>query len=457
MMEALSMGEIARAAHGVLMNFEEESEISGVSIDSRKINPGDMFIALKGENFDGHDFIDMAIEKGAVLAVTQRLPERCKIPYILVEDTLKALQDIAAYYRSKFNIPIVAITGSSGKTTTKDMIASVLTQRFNVLKTEGNLNNAIGLPLTLLKLQYSHQIAVLEMGMSSLGEISLLSDIARPGIGVISNVGLTHIEKLGSRENILRAKLEMFSYFNSDSTAVINGDNDMLRDFCSDKFRVIKYGLKKGNDLFAYGIEEKGEAGIEFSVDLDGQSNFRVLLPGIHNVYNALSAIAVARLFGMKAEEIQKGLDSFKPSEMRMEIIVLGSGVKLINDVYNANPESMKVAIDVLRTMKSKGRGICILGDMLELGNLSSEEHCKTGAYAASSGADAIIAVGEFSEDIKRGAAASGMNCIVYAFSDIKAAAASLDYIIRPGDTVLVKGSRGMKMEYIVDYLRERG
>ena len=240
-MEALSMGEIARAANGVLMNFEEESEVSGVSTDSRTINPGDMFIALAGENFDGHDFIDKAIEKGAVLAVTQRLPKRCKIPYILVEDTLKALQDIAAYYRSKFNIPVVAITGSSGKTTTKDMVASVLSQKYNVLKTEGNFNNAIGLPLTLLKLQYSHQIAVLEMGMSSLGEISLLSNIARPGIGVISNVGLTHIEKLGSRENILRAKLEMFSYFNSDSTAVINGDNDMLRDFCSDKFRVIKY------------------------------------------------------------------------------------------------------------------------------------------------------------------------------------------------------------------------
>jgi len=457
-MEALSMGEIARAANGVLMNFEEESEVSGVSTDSRKINPGDMFIALAGENFDGHDFIDKAIEKGAVLAVTQRLPKRCKIPYILVEDTLKALQDIAAYYRSKFNIPVVAITGSSGKTTTKDMVASVLSQKYNVLKTEGNFNNAIGLPLTLLKLQYSHQIAVLEMGMSSLGEISLLSNIARPGIGVISNVGLTHIEKLGSRENILRAKLEIFSYFNSDNTAVINGDNDMLQDFCSHKFRVIKYGLKEGNDLFAYGIEEKGEAGIKFSVDLDGiQSDFRVLLPGIHNVYNALSAIAVARLFGMEAEEIQKGLDSFKPSGMRMEIINLGSGVRLINDVYNANPESMKAAIDVLRTMKSEGRGICILGDMLELGDLSSEEHCRTGMYAASSGADVIIAVGEFSDDVKRGAMASGMNCSVYVFSDIKAAAASLDNIIKPGDTVLVKGSRGMKMEYIVDYLRERG
>lgn len=457
-MEALSVGEIARAAQGVLMNFEGEYEVSGVSIDSREINPGDMFVALKGENFDGHDFIQKAVENGAVLVVAHRMPECCKIPYILVEDTLKALQDIASYYRSKFHIPVVAITGSSGKTTTKDMMASVLSQKFNVLKTEGNFNNAIGLPLTLFRLQHSHQIAVLEMGMSSLGEISLLSKTARPSIGVISNVGLTHIEKLGSRENILRAKLELFSYFNSDSTAVINGDNDMLHGFRSDKFRVIRYGLSQSNDIFAYGIEEKGEAGIEFCVDSQGlRSKFELTLPGIHNVYNALSAIAVARLFDMKAEEIQRGLDGFSPSEMRMEIINLGSGAKLINDVYNANPESMKAAIDVLRAMKSEGRSICILGDMLELGELSPEEHYKIGMYAACSGADVIAAVGKFSEDVRRGAMASGMGGSIYVFSDIKDAAEFLNDIIKPGDTVLIKGSRGMKMEYIVDYLRERG
>jgi len=458
-MEVLSAGEIVNAAQGILMNFEGDLEISGVSIDSRRINPGDMFIALKGESFDGHDFIGKAVEKGAALVVTQRLPEGCRVPYILVEDTLKALQDIARYYRSKFPIPFVAITGSAGKTTTKDMIASVLSRKFKVIKTEGNLNNAIGLPLTLLKLQYSHQIAVLEMGMSSLGEISLLSDIVRQDIGVISNVGLTHIEKLGSRENILKAKLELFSYFDSENTAVINGDNGMLGGFRSEKYRVIKYGLKESNDISAYAIDEKGEAGISFSVDLEGvKSDFTVMLPGIHNVYNALSAIAVARLFGMEPKDIREGLISFKPSAMRMEIINLDGRVKLINDVYNANPESMKAAIDVLNTMKSGGRGICILGDMLELGDLSHEEHYKTGAYAASSGAEAIIAVGEFSDDIKRGAMASGMNSSsVHAFSGTKEAAVSLDELVRPGDTVLIKGSRGMKMEYIVDYLRERG
>lgn len=458
-MEVLSIGEIVGATRGRLINSSDDSAVGGVSIDSRSIKSGEMFIALKGESFDGHDFIDKAIEKGAALVMAQRRLEGCSIPYILVKDTLKALQDIARYYRSKFNIPFVAITGSSGKTTTKDMIASVLSQKFKVLKTEGNFNNAIGLPLTLLKLQYSHEIAVLEMGMSSLGEISLLSDIVRQNIGVISNVGITHIEKLGSRDNILQAKLELFSYFDKNSVAVINGDNDMLRDYHSERYRVIKYGLRESNDIFAYAIEEKGEKGINFSVDLEGvQSDFTVMLPGIHNVYNALSAIAVARLFGMEAGDIREGLKNFKPSKMRMEVINLNSGVKLISDVYNANPESMIAAIDVLHAMRTSGRSICILGDMLELGVLSSEEHYKIGMYAASSGVDVLAAAGSFSGDVIRGGLTSGMNRnSAFAFSDIKEAAVSLGEMVKSGDTVLIKGSRGMKMEYIVDYLRERG
>lgn len=458
-MERLSIKEIAKASKGVLMNSEEDSEISGVSIDSRRINPGDMFIALKGESFDGHDFISKAVENGAALVVAEKSLAGCSTPYILVKDTLKALQDIARYYRSKFQIPFVAVTGSSGKTTSKDMIASVLSQRFKVLKTEGNFNNAIGLPLTLLKLQYSHEIAVLEMGMSSLGEISLLSDIVRQQVAVISNVGTAHIEMLGSRENILKAKLEIFSYFDRNSTAVINGDNDMLAGFSSEKYRVIRYGLEGKNDFHAYDINEKGEAGIDFAVDLNGvKSSFSVMLPGMHNVYNALSAIAVARLFGMEAEDIQKGLMSFRPSKMRMDIVNLSNSVKLINDVYNANPESMKAAIDVLRSLKSRSRSICILGDMLELGELSREEHYKIGAYAAAAGIDILVSAGSFSEDMKQGALASGMgSSCVYAFAATEDVVNALQAIIKPGDVILIKGSRRMKMEVIVDFLRERG
>ncbi len=458
-MEVLSISEVIKASQGRLMNPQGEIGISGVSIDSRSTKPGDMFIALKGENLDGHDFIEAAIEKGAVLVISQKELSSCSTPYILVEDTLKALHGIAQYYRNKFTIPFVAVTGSSGKTTTKDMIASVLSQRFSVLKTEGNYNNAIGLPLTLFNLGHEHQAAVLEMGMNSLGEIKVLSDLVRQDIGVISNVGTAHIEMLGSRENILKAKLEIFSYFDEGSTAVINGDNDMLAGIGPAYYRIIRYGINAGNDILAYEIEEKGEAGIDFTVDIEGvPSRFTVMLPGIHNVYNALSAIAVARLFGMGAEDIRKGLLSFKPSKLRMDIIQLGNGVKIINDAYNANPESMKAAIDVLQSLKSGGRSICITGDMLELGDFSEEEHYAVGAYAAAMGVDIIAAAGRFSETVKRGAEASGMTRgNAYAFPTKEEAASSLGEMVRPGDVVLIKGSRIMKMEYIVDFLRERG
>lgn len=458
-MEQLSIGEIVTASGGILKNSCGDLEITGISIDSRRINFGDMFIALKGESFDGHDFIEKAAENGAALVVAHKQLIGCSIPYILVEDTLKALQNIARYYRSKFRIPFIAVTGSSGKTTTKDMIASVLAEKYNVLKTEGNFNNAIGLPLTLLKLKYSHQIAVLEMGMNSLGEIRLLSDIVRQQVGVISNVGTAHIEMLGSRENILKAKLEIFSYFGRDSIAVVNGDNDMLEGFSSDKFRVVKYGMKNVNDIYAYDIRDKGEDGVDFSVNLGGIGyGFTVMLPGMHNVYNALSAIAVARLFGMETEDIRRGLLNFRPSKNRMDIVKLGSGVKLINDAYNANPESMKAAIDVLRSMKSGSRSVCIFGDMLELGAASGEEHYKVGAYAAEAGIDILIAAGSFSGEIKRGAIDAGMDCKgIFACASTEEALATADKIVIPGDVVLIKGSRRMKMETIVDFLRERG
>lgn len=458
-MEVLYAGEMVSATQGKLKNSSVDLAVGGVSIDSRSTKSGDMFVALKGESFDGHDFINAAVEKGAALVVTQKALKEVSIPYILVEDSLKALQDIAGYYRRKFRIPFIAVTGSSGKTTTKDMIASVLSQNFKVLKTEGNFNNAIGLPLTLLKLKDSHEIAVLEMGMNSLGEIRLLSDIVRQDIGVICNVGTAHIEKLGSRENILKAKLEIFSYFDKGNTAVINGDNDMLADFTSEKFNIVRYGLEEKNDIYAREILEKGEEGIDFTVDIEGvPESLTVLLPGIHNVYNALSAIAVARLFDMKAEDIRKGLMGFKPSKMRMDIINTTRGIKIINDAYNANPESMKAAINVLKSFKSEGRRIVVTGDMLELGTVSEKEHYNIGVYAASMDIDIIVSIGNFSQAVKIGATAFGADSgNLYAFPAKEEAALLLEEILKAGDIVLVKGSRAMKLEYIVDFLRERG
>lgn len=457
-MEVMKAGEIAAALQGRLKHSSVEPDITGVSIDSRSIKPGDMFIALRGENFDGHDFIASAVEKGAGLVITEKEPEQ-EVPYILVGDSLKALQDIAGYYRRKFNIPFVAITGSSGKTTTKDMVASVLSQKYEVLKTEGNLNNAIGLPLMLLRLERRHQIAVLEMGMNSPGEIELLSNIVRQDISVISNVGIAHIEKLGSRENILKAKLEIFTYFGEGNIAVINGDNDMLAGLQSDRYKIVRYGLEPENDIQAIHINEKGESGIDFTVAMDGSSEvFNVPLPGIHNVYNALSAITVARLFDLEAESIRRGLTGFKPSKNRMEIITTADGLKIINDVYNANPESMRAAINVLKGYKAEGRRAFIAGDMLELGGISDKEHYEIGAYAASNGIDIIASIGNHSGDIVKGAEALGVDRKnLYAFPDKETAAPQLKQMLRPGDVLLVKGSRAMKLEYIVDYLRERG
>lgn len=458
-MEGLSIGEIVSACGGVPVNIGDNTVISGVCIDSRKVVRGDMFIAIKGESLDGHDYIDKAVEGGAALAIVHKPLGKPGIPHIMVKDTLKALQDISRCYRNNFKIPFVAVTGSSGKTTTKDMIAAVLSQKYRVLKTEGNFNNEIGLPLTLLKLDPSHQIAVLEMGMSSLGEIRLLSDIVRHDIGVISNVGTAHIEMLGSRENILKAKLELFTYFKKNNIAVINGDNDPLRSFESDKFQIVKFGLDSSNDTCAYDIVEKGEKGIEFTVHMGGRpERFNLALPGIHNVYNALSAISVARLFNIEPEEIRKGLMEFKPSKNRMDMLTLKNGIKVINDVYNANPDSMTAVIRVLQSMKSRGRTVCILGDMLELGDISVKEHERLGEYAAEAGVDVVAAVGSFSEHVVKGAVNKGMNrSDVYAFATNEEAAASLKDMLRPGDIVLVKGSRAMNMEYIIDFLRERG
>lgn len=458
-MEIMRAGEIAGAAKGRLLGAGTDPEVSGASIDSRSIKAGDMFIALRGENFDGHDFINKAVEHGAVLVITEKELKDCSVPYILVEDSLKALQEIARHYRNKFHIPFVAVTGSSGKTTTKDMIASVLSQRFTVLKTEGNLNNAIGLPLMLLRLDHSHEIAVLEMGMNNPGEIRLLADIVRHHVAVISNVGTAHIEYLGSRENILKAKLEIFTYFGKDNIAVINGDNDMLAGFDSDKFGILRYGLGEGNDITARGIQEKGEEGIDFTVELSGvKESFNVPIPGIHNVYNALSAISTAKLFGLKPEEIRKGLISFKPSKNRMDIVNTSGGIRIINDVYNANPDSMRAAMNVLQSFSNAGRKVLITADMLELGGASSEEHYKVGEYAAELGIDVVVSVGNFSGDVINGAKAAGIEAgSLCAFAAKEEAAPRILELLQPGDTVLIKGSRGMKMEYVVDYLRERG
>ncbi|MDF2892498.1 MAG: murF [Clostridia bacterium] len=454
-MESLGIEEIIHACGAIPFNCGSVDHITGITTDSRKLQGGDLFVALKGEKFDGHEYAETAVENGAAVVLShQKLKEAT--PYLLVEDTLAALHKLAKYYKNKFSIPFIAITGSSGKTTTKDMIASVLSEKYNVLKTEGNFNNAIGLPLTLFRLEKAHEICVIEMGMNSLGEISILADIVRPEAGVITNVGTAHIENLKTRENILKAKLEMFTYFNGSNTAVINGDNDMLQKLEDITYKVIRYGLESQNDCRAVNILEKGEAGISFDVLYQGKTeSYQVPMPGIHNVYNALSAISIAKMYGLTSSEINAGLANFKPSKMRMEIFTGIMNTKIINDAYNANPDSMAAAINVLASMDTAGRRVCILGDMLELGSFAVEGHSQVGRFAVENKVDVIIAVGKMASAIIKGASMAGANQQLYCFENNAEVIDNLKGIIRYHDTILVKGSRVMRMEDIVESLRE--
>jgi UDP-N-acetylmuramoyl-tripeptide--D-alanyl-D-alanine ligase len=454
-MESLGIEEVIHACGAIPFNIGNILRITGITTDSRKLQSGEMFVALKGENFDGHDYAETAVKNGAAVVLShQKLS--ADIPYLLVENTLTALHKIAKHYKNKFKIPFVAITGSSGKTTTKDMIASVLSEKYNVLKTEGNFNNAIGLPLTLFKLEKSHEIAVIEMGMNSLGEIEVLADIVRPEAGVITNVGTAHIEKLKNRESILKAKTEMFTYFNTENTAVINGDNDMLQNLHSKPYKIIKYGLDSQNDCRAINIIEKGEEGISFDVVYQGKTeSYHVHMPGIHNVYNALSAISIAKMYGLSKSEIDEGLKKFKPSKMRMEIFKGIMNTKIINDAYNANPDSMQAAINVLASMETLGRRVCILGDMFELGEFAKDGHRKVGKYAVEHHVDVILAVGQMAKEIINGASMVGANQLLYSFDSISEVIDHLKELIKSNDIILIKGSRGMYMENIVESLRE--
>lgn len=447
-MESLSIKEIARYIKGELLNLNDDILVSGISTDSRKIKDGDLFVALKGKNFDGNDYVEECLNKGAVAAVVTRRIEGNK-PMILVEDGLSALKEIAKYYKSRFKIPVVAVTGSTGKTSTKEIISSVLEQKFKVHKTFKNFNNEIGLPLTIFELERCHNISVLEMGMNNPGEIQRLAEIGRPDVAIITNIGTAHIENLKSRENILKAKLEITSFFNENSLLVVNGDDEYLSTV-KDKVYTVKRVSTKGNgDYNAYDIQNLGENGIEFKCVYRGEEHqFKILAPGMHNVYNALAAIAVGDRFDLSTENIKDGLLSFKSVSQRMDVIALNNGIKIINDCYNANLDSMKAALDVLSDLKCD-RKIAVLGDMFELGDFSFEAHKQVGKYAQDK-CSMLIAVGKDSIHMYNEAVKKIQS---HHFNTKEEACQLLKDIIKPGDAILVKASRGMNMEHIVNFL----
>lgn len=455
-METIKCEEIVKAVGGTLLSGDNNAVFYNVSTDSRKINKGDFFVPLVGEKFDGHDYIKLSFEQGASGSFTQKDME----PYdgkvlIKVSDTLKALRDLASYYRQKFQIPFVGITGSVGKTSTKEMVSSVLGKGFNVLKTQGNFNNEIGVPLTIFGLESSHTAAVVEMGMSGLGEISRLTSIVKPDIAIITNIGLSHIEKLGSKNNILKAKMEILEGLNDKGLVILNGDDKLLyglKDLL--KFRTLFYGLEEGLEYQAYNVKSLGEQGSTFEIGVGNKEyKVRIPVPGIHNVYNALCGIAAGIELGVPVDKIVEGIEGFTPGKMRLNIIN-HNGLKIINDAYNASPQSMEAAINVLKDVSSGGRTIAVLGDMLELGEMSYKAHFDVGRYAVSKGIDYVVAVGESRRNIAHGAVDAGAeDDRVFEFKDNSEVARFLQRFSKTGDVILVKGSRGMKMEEIVNML----
>lgn len=433
---------------------------TGISTDSRAVLAGELFVPLVGKNFNGHDFIRAAFDRGAAGALVKK-GKRLKPPegmaLIEVPDTLRALQDIAHYMRMKrADLKVVGVTGTNGKTTTKEMLAAILAARGPVLKNEGNLNNEVGVPLTLLRLEDSHWAAVVEMGTSAPGEITRLSEIAEPSIGVITNVGPGHLEGLGSMEGVARAKGELVRAMAPDGRAVLNMDDPYLREILeANRDRAVTFGMTPGADISASEIDEAAD-GVAFLLNTPaGSAAVQLSSLGSHNVYNALAAAGAAWSLGLSPGEIRQGLANYQPARMRMEVLVF-EGARIINDAYNANPASMAAALNALASVR-EGRRIAVLGDMLELGPAAKKAHYDVGRLAGAEGYSLLILVGKHAHDTARGAKEAGMPSgdIVIA-RDPDEAAAALSGRIRPGDCILVKGSRSMRMERVVDCLMGR-
>ncbi len=446
--------ELAEAVAGKLLWGEPDVTFFGVTTDSRKVTKASLFIPLIGEKFDGHDYIEQCFKAGASVCLTSKpIPEVAGCSAVLVDDTAKALRDLAAWHRKKFDIPVVGITGSVGKTSTKDMVSCVLSQKYSVLKTQGNFNNEIGLPLTVLNIDSSHETAVIEMGMSGFGEISRLTSIARPDIAIITNIGVSHIEKLGSQEGILKAKLEILEGLHKDGLVVLNGDDPLLKPLKGKlPFRTVLYGMHRGSDYTASNYQTMGEQGTSFEITVNETLyNVEIPVPGIHNVYNALAAIAAGIEMKIPMEIIINGIKQFSPGNMRQSIIN-HNGIKIINDAYNASPQSMQAAINVLEEISSGSRSIAVLGDMFEMGDMSKDLHYSVGEFIKNKKVNYIITVGQDSGMISQAVADSGNGEIkLRHFESNKEALKYILGIVMPGDYILIKGSRGMKMEEIAD------
>lgn len=455
-MKNMTPRHIAEVCGGIYHGTEadHDREVTSITTDSRQAEAGCLFVAVKGERVDGHRFIPQVFEKGALCVVCEDAPEEAVGAWIQVDSSLQAVKDMAEYYRQQLDIRVVGITGSVGKTSTKEVVASVLSQKYRVLKTLGNFNNELGLPLTVFRLRGEHQVAVLEMGISNFGEMHRLSRIARPDICVLTNIGQCHLEFLKDRDGVLRAKSEIFDYLAEDGAVILNGDDDKLSGIEEVKgIRPLFFGIESGRKICADEITSLGLRGISCRIHV-GEDSFsvKIPIPGYHMVQNALAATAVGITMGLTLEQIRKGISELQPLNGRFHIIEKGS-MLIIDDCYNANPVSMKASLDVLKD--SEHRKVAILGDMFELGENAAELHASVGVHAADNAIDLLICVGDNCRHMAEAAFDSGGCGEVLQVPTLDALLEVLPKLVQEDDTILVKASHGMHFEKVVERLRE--
>jgi UDP-N-acetylmuramoyl-tripeptide--D-alanyl-D-alanine ligase len=460
-----TVNEVLKATGGELLCGDKPRAFEKVSIDSRDISAGDLFVAIVGEVHDGHLFANEVVEKGVGGLVVAKdkaneLPisdwQSRQIACVAVSDTQQALGDLAAFHRSRTEVAVVAITGSNGKTTTRQMTAEVVAQKFNTLSTIGNYNNQIGVPLTLLRLAPEHTWAVVELGTSSPGEIARLAQICMPDIGVITNIGPAHLEGLGSLDGVMREKGQLIDHLKTGGRAVLNADDRrVLKIAGRTEKAVLLYGLAKNAAIRANTVQAK-VGGISFNLDLPRESlTVDLKVPGQFMVMNALAAAAVGHLLELSAAEIKSGLEKFKPAWGRMNIFQTANGIHIIDDTYNANPDSMQAAITTLNALRANNRGVFVAGDMLELGARTEPLHKQVGAWAAVANIDKLMITGEFADAVAAGAADARMNRKDIFTGSRDEILDALKNSLRPCDWVLIKGSRGARMDIIVEGLKE--
>ena len=452
-MDKLSLAEIVSVT-GAETNSNAEIFFEDVSTDSRKIKSGELFVALKGENCNGESFAKDALKKGAAAVLVSKTAKRIPDGVVLkVDDTLIAYRQIAGAWRNRFDIPVVAVTGSNGKTTTKDLTAAALTGLGNVQKTSGNFNNEVGVPMTLLELREKHNAAVVEIGMRGLGQIESLVQVVKPTIGIVTNVSNAHIELLGSIENIAKAKGELVAAIKTGGTIILNADNPhtaAMKNLAGAGVNVVTYGMENSADVTAKDILI-GSVATEFTLTYRGEDfDFEIPMLGRHNVSNALAAIAAGLTVGLSVEEIQRGVSTLTTTKMRFEVI-RRDGLTIVNDAYNASPASMRVAIKTTSEIYS-GRLIAVLGDMLELGEISEAVHKEIGAELVENKFDVLITLGELGKFIAAGAREAGLEN-VYTFDTHEDAAKKILELVRDGDTILFKASHVMHMEKIIELI----